>query len=233
MILKKGRDTTFDEKILNQQQRFDIVESSSVDKEVWEYLEDTLKNLRIEVCGEYEGSVLELRKRRQLEGWCWQTTESSIVFFNDDDYIERGNLRFGKHEKYWHSWICFKLNNMEYAFDPCLNLLVNKTLFSETFETDVFGVVTANQVREELINTILNPPKKKECIVSKEAEQAAERFKQKFFGNSLGLERQRKEIIIYGNDDVTTPMYRNNTGYIGEIEKGKVKKLTAHYYMNG
>lgn len=226
------RDIPNDEKVLNQSQRFDMIRSSCVDKTVWEYLDDTLKELKIEICGKHEGTVLNLMRRGLLEGWCWQTTESSIVFFNDNDYIERGNLVFDKYENYWHSWICFNYENTEYAFDPCLNLLSNKEVYNEVFETDVKGIVTAKQVREELINAMLSP-KKKDSFVSKESEQAAEAFMKKFFGDSPEMERQIKERVIAGNDDVTSPMYRNNTGYIGKIENGKVKKLAAHYYMNG
>lgn len=57
-----------------------------------------------------------------LEGWCWQTTESAIIFLNDDDYIERGTLKFDTETPgYYHSWICFKFDDIEYVFDPCLN----------------------------------------------------------------------------------------------------------------
>lgn len=54
---------------------------------------------------------------------------------------------------------------------------------------------------------------------------------EKFFGNDMN--GQKTETHISGNDDVTSPMYRNNTGYKATIENGKVKSLVAHYYMNG
>ena len=53
----------------------------------------------------------------------------------------------------------------------------------------------------------------------------------KYFGDSL--ERQKDEVRISGNDDVTSPMYRNSTGYKAVIEDGKIKKLVAHFYENG
>ena len=73
---------------LSQDERFKILEENKADIEVYKYLKEKLKNLTIEVCGDYEGLVLDLMSCRALEGWCWQTTESSIVFLNNDDYIE-------------------------------------------------------------------------------------------------------------------------------------------------
>ncbi len=79
-----------------------------------------LSELYIKVLSDYKGSIFELMHMIKLEGWCWQTTESAIIFLNDDDYIERGYLKLNEGKrKYYHSWICFKFNNIEYIFDPC------------------------------------------------------------------------------------------------------------------
>ena len=51
---------------------------------------------------------------------------------------------------------------------------------------------------------------------------------QKLFGNFLY--ESYREKIVYGPEDVNTPLYRNGAGYKTEIENGKVKKLTVHYY---
>ena len=150
---------------LSQDERFKILEENRTDIEVYKYLKEKLKNLTIEVCGDYEGLVLDLMSCRALEGWCWQTTESSIIFLNDNDYIERGNSIFERYKlldkKYYHSWINFSYNDLEYTFDPCLNILCDKKIYQEVFETDVMGRVNANEVRDELINAILNPKSKK------------------------------------------------------------------------
>ena len=222
-----------DDTTLSQDERFKILEENKADIDVYKYLKEKLKNLTIEVCGDYEGLVLDLMSCRALEGWCWQTTESSIVFLNDEDYIERGNLIFEKHKlldkKYYHSWINFSYNELECTFDPCLNILCDKTLYQEVFETEVRGIASAKEVRDELINAILNPKPKK--IDSKSNTKFIDKFMEKYFGDELEQEKNKTHII--GNDDVNSPMYRNSTGYKAEIEDGKIKKLVDHFYLDG
>ena len=114
-------------KDLTKEEKFKILNSKRIDPKIIEYLINRLSDLYIEVLGDYQGTILELMSSGKLEGWCWQTTESAIVFFNDDDYIERGNLKFEeKTKKYYHSWICFNFNGVEYVLDPCLNFLCKK-----------------------------------------------------------------------------------------------------------
>ena len=214
---------------LDRQKRFDILRDNMASDEIFKYLENRLQALTIEVCGDYTGLTLDLMRQKALEGWCWQTTESAIVFLLDNDYIERGNLVLDKYTNYWHAWINFHVKNMEYAFDPCLNILCERKLYQEVFETDVKGIVNANIVRDKLIDSILNPKPKR--ISNSPSSIHAKNFMKKYFGDSL--ERQKDEVHISGNDDVTSPMYRNNTGYKAEIEDGKIKKLVAHFYENG
>lgn len=126
-ILKKLADG----KPLTEEERFKIIKKQKVNLEVLRYLGDRFKNLTIEIVGKYEGNVMDLMKLGLLEDWCWQTTETAIVFLNDEDYIERGNLIFERYSdgdvnKYYHSWICFKHKGEEYIFDPCLDLLCKK-----------------------------------------------------------------------------------------------------------
>lgn len=226
------QDDEIDDNSLTQQERFDIISSSYVNKEVWKYLKEVLKDIKIEILGDYEGTVLELMKKGHLEGWCWQTTETSILFFDDNDYIERGNLVFEKNKTYYHSWICFLFNNEEYVFDPCLDFVCKKSIYSETFETEVMGKVNAKEVRDYFIDYITNPPKKE---MTPEEEERYERINKMFlrmFGEET-LERQKDEVVIHDKEDVNAPMYRNGVGYKAKIEQGKVKKLIAHYYMNG
>ena len=229
MDLINDIDKRDDEIWLDRQKRFDILRDNMASDEVFKYLENKFQALTIEVCGDYTGLILDLMKQKALEGWCWQTTESAIVFLLDDDYIERGNLVFDKYTNYWHSWINFHVKNMEYTFDPCLNILCERKLYQEVFETDLKGIVNASIVRDKLIDSILNPKPKK--ISNSPGSIFAENFMKKYFGDSL--ERQKDEVRISGNDDVTSPMYRNSTGYIAEIKDGKIKKLVAHYYGNG
>lgn len=228
-ILKKLADG----KPLTEEERFKIIKKQKVNLEVLRYLSGRFKNLTIEIVGKYEGNVMELMKLSLLEGWCWQTTETAIVFLNDDDYIERGNLIFERYSdgdvnKYYHSWICFKYKGEEYIFDPCLDLLCKKDLYHKVFEVDIRGRVTAKEVRDMLIYNIQNPKQKNNTI--SESEQKVAAFMKKYFGSAL--EEKKDEVIIDEYATVNCPFYRNNTGYRAVIEDKKIKKLIAHYYYN-
>ena len=218
-----------DDGILSKDERFKIINEEKVDKEVYLYLKEILQPLKIEIVGDYEGQILELMRNRYLERWCFQTTESSIVFFNDSDYIERGNLKFNEFKYYWHSWINFKYKDKEYTFDPCLNIICKKQLYKDIFETDVRGSISSLKVRNYLIDYILNY-KPKELDMS---ERSIRRRKmvEEFF-SQYNVKINKNEIKIVGNDDVNSPMYRNSTGYIADINDGKIKKLVARFYEN-
>ncbi len=216
-------------KELTEAEKFKILRSKRIDTRVVEYLMNKLNNLHIEVLGKYKGSLFELMQVGKLEGWCWQTTESAIVFLNDDDYIERGNLRFDERTpKYYHSWICFKFDSTEYVLDPCLNFLCKKSDYSKMFESDVKGKVSAKAVREELIRQVTVPKEED----NSEANKSFESFMKSLMGESYDgyVESKKDEITVHGPEDVNTPLYRNGAGYKTEIENGKVKKLTVHYY---
>ncbi len=200
-------------KELTKEEKFKILQSKRINKEVVEYLMNKLNNLHIEILGDYEGSLFELMPAEKLEGWCWETTESTIVFLNDDDYIERGNLKFDERTpEYYHSWICFKFDGTEYVLDSCLNFLCKKIDYSKIFEIDVKGKVSAKAVGEELIRQITEH--------------------KSFIRESYNsyIESKKEEVTVYGPEDVNTPLYRNDAGYKAKIENGQIKKLTVHYY---
>lgn len=209
---------------LNKHERVDMINSVAIDTSIFDYLKDNLQNLSIEIGGDYQGNIIELMNRGLLEGWCWQTTESAIVFLKDDAYIERGNLKFSPHKKYWHSWICFKFKNKNFVFDPCLQILTESSIYHHIFEVSVEGTVTAKEVREDLIYRINNPKKK---IYDTEKYK----FLEEIFAQ-YRTEKQKTETHVSGNEDVNSPMYRNNTGYNAIIEDGRIKNLIAHYYFD-
>lgn len=211
---------------LGRKDRFHLIRQAKIPEKTLDYLSKKLQNLTIEILGDFTGNIISLMNRGLLEGWCWQTTESAIVFLEDTDYIERGNLKFHQYKDYWHSWICFKFEDEEFVFDPCLQILIEKPVYYHIFEIFPEGKVTAKDVRDELIYSITHP--KKKDYLSEESEN----FMKKFFEKYLS-ERQKNETCISGNDDVTSPMYRNTTGYTAEIENGTKKKLLAHFYLNG
>lgn len=207
---------------LTEEDRFKILRSKRIEPKVVEYLMEKLNNLYIEVLGDYKGSLFELMPVGKLEGWCWQTTESAIVFLNDDDYIERGDLKFDETTpKYYHSWMCFKYDDVEYVLDPCLNLLCKKDDYSKIFEVDVKGRVSAKDVKEELIKQITFPKKED----NSRTHESFERFLEQLFDDS-----NENEVIVHGPENVNTPLYRNGAGYKAEFTDGKIKKLTVHYY---
>lgn len=218
-------------KPLTEEEKFKILHSKRIDKKVVIYLINKLSQLHIEVLGDYEGSLFELMPVGKLEGWCWQTTESAIVFFNDNDYIERGYLNFDENTpRYYHSWICFNFNGTEYVLDPALSFLCKKEDYSKIFESDVRGKVSAKDVREELIRQITTPKKED----SSESHILCENFLKSYLGDNYQKYKDRKkdEVVVYGPENVNTPLYRNGSGYKAVIDNGKIKKLTVHYYYS-
>ena len=211
------------------EEKFKMLSPKRIDIDVIRYLSDLLKGLHIEVLGDYHGNIFELMHGGYLEGWCWQTTESAIIFFQDDDYIERGNLKFtDDSEDYYHSWICFRYHDEEYVFDSCLDILCKKEDYYHAFAVELKGFVLAKDVKEELLRQI-NDPKE---------EHPEDDVTACFFKRYLGdyyLEYQRHLdglTIMRGPEDVNTPFYRSGAGYKVEMEKGQIKKLVAHYYYN-
>lgn len=213
-------------KPLTEEEKMVYLNSKRIKPEILEYLCNCFKNLYIEILAKYEGNLFELMKAGKLEGWCWQTTESAIVFLKDDDYIERGNLKLDdKTLEYYHSWICFKYDGVEYILDPCLNILCKKSDYFRIFEVKVLGKVSSKEVKEELIRQITTKDEK----VS-EIHKEMESFWKRILGNSY--ESKKDEVVVHGPEDVNTPLYRNGAGYKTKIEDGKIKKMTVHYYYN-
>lgn len=192
------------------------------DSGVLVYLKDKLKPLFIEVLGEYSGGIFEIIETRGLRGWCWESTQTCSIFLNNDDYIERGNLYIDeRNPEYYHSWICFKFNDEEYIFDPCLDCLCLKTLYYKRYNPKVVGRVKAIKVKEKFYDAIKNykVDEKDNWIFSRLSEEIKNRL--------------REEIIIKTVEDVNEPFYRGNVGYRTKIKEDKVEKMTAHYYMSG
>ncbi|MEE3342801.1 MAG: hypothetical protein VZS44_01775 [Bacilli bacterium] len=127
------------------------------------YLADKFKYLKIKICNSPEENIMNLMNNHSLERWCWQTTETAILFLDDDSYIERGILTLNKNKKYYHSWIFFLYNNENYIFDPCLNIITKKDLYYQVFDIELKGKVQALKVKE-YINKYLNS--KEEVIIN-------------------------------------------------------------------
>ena len=187
------------------------------------YLKEKLKPLFIEILGEYSGGIFELIKNRKLIGWCWESTQTCSIFLNNDDYIERGDLYIDeRNPEYYHSWICFRFNDKEYVFDPCLDCLCLKSLYYKRYNPKVTGRVTAEKVKEKFYDAIKNhkaDDEKDSWLFSRLSEETKKRL--------------RQEVQIETVEDVNEPFYRGTVGYRTELKEDKVEKMTAHYYMSG
>lgn len=219
MVLKE------DVRVLATHEKFSMIDSVNINTQaILKYLKNRLQNLFIEIGGDYEGTIFELMDDGFLEGWCWQTTESAVVFFKDNDYIERGYLTINTTGEYLHSWICFNFENKEYVFDPSLQILTERSIYHYVFEVSLKSTISARKVRQDLISEI-------EEYKMKHFSQESERFLKKFFSQSL-LSPQKSSYIL-GDDNIYSSMYRNSTGYNIIIKNGEIQKLIAHYYHNG
>lgn len=223
MIVEENHRETVKEK------RFAKIRSYKANEKTFEYLKSHFNNLKIEVLGDYEGNIMELMQKGLLKGWCWETTETAILFLNDNSYIQRGNLKFDEKETCYHSWIVFSFDGEEYVFDPCLNLLCKKTIFDKVFEVEVKGQVSAKQVKDYFVDYITNPPKRELTKEEKEIAEISDRVFTDIFGKNV-LDDKKNEIIGPYQTDVNAPMYRNSVGYKTTLENGKIKQLVAHYY---
>lgn len=206
-------------------QKLKVFNQNKVDEETKEYLKNHFNNLIIEVTNEHEGNIFDLMKKGLLEGWCWQTTQTAILFLNDNSYVKRGYLNLEKDKKYYHSWITFNYNNEYYAFDPCLNILTNEDLYNELFETSIVSNISSKKIKKYFINYMnvhKNDIKRTSSIID---------FLYKI--NPEVRERLKGEIIIKYSEDIKSPMYRNTAGYKAQISDNKILSLTAHFYKNG
>ncbi len=199
-----------------------LLNNANIDSNVINYLQNRLSNLDIKVLGNTRGNIFELMNKGVLEGWCWETTESAIVFLDDDDYIERGYLTFDNiHATYYHSWICFSYNAIEYVFDPCLKIITKKSYYTHLFKTQVLAKIKAHDVKKQLIYSISS-------YINKESKN---KYLNKFYDTYMD-EEQKREAIVPSPDDVNEPLYRNGCGYIMEHNNKKIKKLKVHYYYS-
>ena len=103
--------------------------------ELLKYLTNKLKDVEVRVGGCSKDKIINLINLNMLEGWCWQSSETCALMFEDTDYVERGNLYFNdnKENPYFHSWINFEFNGEEYVLDPALNFLCLREKYFKTF----------------------------------------------------------------------------------------------------
>lgn len=203
---------------IETQRKFDFLKNQDISSEVLNYLKITLENLKIEIRDHSAEKIMDLMNQKKLEGFCWQTTESAICFFDNTSLIKRGILTFYKHKKYMHSWICFKYKNEEYVFDPCLDILSTENLYTNIFDIKIMGVVSAEEVKKYLID----------CCLKKQSQILTEKT---FIGTaSHQCKEVENEVRMDWDENINSPMFRNNSGYIADIEENQIRKLIVHYY---
>lgn len=192
---------------MGEKERFSILEKEKINNKVRNYLKELLQKLTIEGWNrtEFKGNVFDLMEDNALEGWCWQTTESMALFMPDDTIVYRGDLSFDPITDYYHSFVQFEFEGKKYVFDPCLCLINTSDLYFSTFEVKVKGKATSKQIRKKFF----------ERLEKAKAED-------------------KKDVMIYGGDNPSEPMFRNSSEYRNmSIKNNKIIKLTAHYYCNG
>lgn len=217
--------------LINKEQSKTIKEDVSgidgVEKDVLIYLKDKLKPLYIEITNHEAKNVFDLIQSRGLLGWCWETTQTCSVFLNDNDQVERGYLFIDDNSpNYYHSWISFNFNNIEWVFDPCLDCLCLKQDYYARFNPIIDGVCSVEKIKNYIIDSIKNK--------SKEEKERDGIFK--FLYDKLDDEYKKEldqEVTICGENDVNAEIYRGNVGYRAKFKEDKIDKLTAHYYMSG
>lgn len=206
----------------------ELIKSYKCDKKVYDYLKEILSHLKISITNRFKNSdIFELMDKEALDGWCWETTGTAILFFKDDDYIERGYLKLDEKTNYYHSWIVFDFEDEEYVFDPCLNIISKRNIYHEYFNPEIKGKVSSMEVKNYIVEYIKNPPKK-------EISPIGEQFSN-FIRSNLSketLERVDSEVTLQASEDVYSPVYRNHSGYIAEIKDNKIENLKVYYYEN-
>ena len=87
--------------------------------------------------------------------------------------------------------------------------------YERLFNTDVLVKIKAYELKKELINK----------ITSYKPTECKNKFLKELFDKYTD-----EEAIISVPDDITEPLYRNNSGYIMKLDNNKIKELKAHYY---
>ena len=211
-------ELTIDEKITYFNKHF-------VPKEVYSYLKELLSDLTITV-PEYnkKDTIINLMNDGMLEGWCFETTESAIVFFNDYDYICRGNIYINEaNPNYHHSWITFKYNNKEYVFDAALNVICTRVNYFKLFNPKVDAIVSAKVVKEELINQFESQRMYKSTGF---ADFMKNNFP-KIYNDFESIYKNR--FYVESSNNINHPLYCNSSSYEVEIDDNKIKKLESFY----
>lgn len=223
------RDTFIN--LLNVNEKLEILRKQKINLKIKEYLDNILKDLTIEVLGNPEDNILNLMKKEKLEGWCFETTESSISFFKDNDCIERGVLFLDSYTPiYYHSWISFKYEGKDYVFDPCLNVICEKKYYYYLFKAKIKSRINSKIVKKELLKLISAPKTK----YNPEVEYLVDELFKEILKDKYDDYKKDKEneVRISGTGNIEDPFYINGCGYKVETKENEIIKIKVHYYRS-
>lgn len=221
-LLKRKKPVKLTMKLVSEwslMEKFEYLDNNKAEVEVFLYLENLLKNVSISILGKEEKSIMELMYEDKLQGWCWQTSQTSALFFNDKDYIARGYLVIDEGEKYEYAWICFTFKGKQYVFDPCLQCVCKKSLYDKILQACIEGKCLVKDVKKYFIEQYRNYYKEKSIVTS--------------FLLDYMSEKQKREKTIKTQNDLSAPFYRGNDGYIAEIVDDEIKSIYSHFYYSG
>lgn len=192
--------------MLTEKEKTKLSCKEKVPKEVYKYIRGLMEKIYIDPNRSKYCKASKLLRKMELNGWCFQTTDTCILLFPDDAYIVRGNLLWENDQfdlsissnnvvRLFHSWIVFKYNGVEYVFDPSSKIINSKQTYDSIFECEELGRTTARDAKDFFINNF-----------------------------TLGA--------LVGDNNINSPMYRNNTQYDAHIEDGEIVELKAKYFHN-
>ena len=164
------------------------------------YIHTLIGGLYIKLADYHSGYANEVVKDELLSAYPYEATASMIPFFKENDCLIRGALVDDSGSYYQHSWISFSLNNRTYIFDPAQNIAVPKEIYESIFLPEIFGSVTAHQVKTDLLDTLA------------EGEETTDGFR-----------------IINKSNDINSSFYKSDMQIKGETINRKILTLTARF----
>lgn len=143
---------------LEQDKRFALLKQNESNIFIRNYVDYLIKNVSIKLpCREYE-RVSKLSKNGSLLGWCFQTSVFLAPFLGSDCFVCRGNIYFHKKQYggYYHSWLEFKIRDINYVYDPCLNYLGLKEIYDCILSTEVYKKISSTDIEKYLVDVLSN-----------------------------------------------------------------------------
>lgn len=207
---------------LNSIKRIDIITGNYYHSNLkaMKYLKSVLNNLIIKIPYQGYSDIFELMSKGKLQRWCHYTSQSAILLFDDNDYIEKGYLYLNKNQpNYYHSWVTFNYGNQEYVFDPCLNCICKRKEYHEIFKIKETKTIRAKDIKRFLIEKI-NYYKSKTMINHDKFNKYKESVANKVY-----------EIKIDDRDIFNEHFSGMNVIYNLELNNKKINKVEANYNL--